>query len=34
MKIPTILLAALVTLQPTFSTRVEGVRVDILVTDS
>ena len=34
MKILTILLAAGVTLQPTFSTRVEGVRVDILVTDS
>lgn len=34
MKIVTILLAAAVTLQPTFSTRVEGVRVDVLVTDS
>ena len=33
MKIVTILLAAAVTLQPTFSTRVEGVRVDVLVTD-
>ena len=34
MKIVTILLAAAVALQPTFSTRVEGVRVDVLVTDS
>ena len=34
MKIVTIVLAVAVTLQPTFSTRVEGVRVDILVTDS
>ena len=34
MEIVTILLAAAVTLQPTFSTRVEGVRVDVLVTDS
>lgn len=34
MKIGTILLAAAVALQPTFSTRVEGVRVDVLVTDS
>ena len=34
MKIVTIVLAAAVALQPTFSTRVEGVRVDVLVTDS
>ncbi len=34
MKILTTLLAAAVALQPTFSTRVEGVRVDVLVTDS
>ena len=34
MKILTIVLAAALALQPTFSTRVEGVRVDILVTDS
>jgi VWFA-related protein len=34
MKVFTILLALAVALQPTFSTRVEGVRVDVLVTDS
>src|SRR5687767_6113213 len=34
MKILTTVLAAAVGLQPTFSTRVEGVRVDVLVTDS
>jgi VWFA-related protein len=33
MKILTIILAAAIALQPTFSTRVEGVRVDVLVTD-
>ena len=33
MKILTIILAAALALQPTFSTRVEGVRVDVLVTD-
>jgi len=34
MKICTTLLALAAALQPTFSTRVEGVRVDVLVTDS
>ncbi len=34
MKIIIAALAALVALQPTFSTRVDGVRVDVLVTDS
>ncbi len=34
MKIVTIVLALTAALQPTFSTRVEGVRVDVLVTDS
>lgn len=34
MKIGTIIIATALALQPTFSTRVEGVRVDVLVTDS
>lgn len=34
MKIVTVVLAAAVALQPTFATRVEGVRVDVLVTDA
>lgn len=34
MKIVTMLIAVVVALQPTFSTRIEGIRVDVLVTDS